>query len=89
MNWTLLYSIDQNVHTGWNAFRLTNQTGYRYVRFRHTTKSRCNLAEIELYGYIISELDFSNVGYFDGSNSKIFTNVIEPRDDRTPVVSKI
>lgn len=50
---TTLYTLDNNMKTGWNKIPVTTDVAaYRYVRLKDPsgTKSRCNLAEITFYG---------------------------------------
>ncbi len=43
--WTLLATIDQTVHAGWNSFMINNNYNlYKHFRFRHTSDSGCKLA---------------------------------------------
>ena len=52
-NFIPLYTLDNNIKTGWNKIPVTTDVAaYRYVRLKDPsgTKSRCNLAEITFYG---------------------------------------
>ena len=46
-----LFTLNENIKTGWNTWS-SNQTLplYRYIRFIGNSTSRCNIAEIQLYG---------------------------------------
>ncbi len=44
--WTKLGSADQSVHSGWNSIMVTDPKVYRYVKFSHTSKSGCSIAEL-------------------------------------------
>jgi hypothetical protein len=52
----------------------------------------CNIAEIELYGIVLSTVtatlstQSADVVYSDGFNTKTFTNALEYRQDKTPIV---
>lgn len=80
--WNDLSLVDQTVHTGWNILQSKDNTPYRYVRFRHNATSRCQLAEIQLYGIILNAAPVSltsqlaDIIYADGFNTKTFTNGI-------------
>lgn len=93
--WQLLGTIDQTVHSGWNILVSKDTTPFRYFRFRHTNESQCNLAEIQLFGIAMSSAPVtisstqSSVYYFDGANTKAFSNAIEFRQDQTPVVQSV
>ena len=43
-SWTTLATLIQTIHTGWNVVQSTDQTPFRYIRFKHNATSRCNLA---------------------------------------------
>lgn len=43
--WTTIATVDQTVHAGWNSFMISNTNIYRYVRFLHSSLSKCNIAE--------------------------------------------
>ena len=88
-------SFDQTVYSGWNNIPAVSSSPFRYFRFRHNTSSNCNLAELEFYGRVYSDSSpnltshFSTVSYYDGFNSVNFTNAVEFRDDRTPIVNEV
>ncbi len=44
--WTTIATVDQTVHAGWNSFMITNTNIFRYIRFLHDSKSKCNIAEL-------------------------------------------
>ena len=46
VNYDVIATIDSTVHTGWNFHPFVLTTYYRYVRFVHTSVSKCQLAEI-------------------------------------------
>ena len=49
------------VHSGWNSWKKTNGSHqYQYVRFRHTTVSGCQLAELKVMGIKYSTLVVNN-----------------------------
>jgi len=49
--WTDIYTVDENVHTGWNYEEWTeNQPKHQYYRFAGTGSQGCHLNEIELWG---------------------------------------
>lgn len=83
------------MHSGWNVIVSKDATPFRYFRFRHTNDSQCNLAEIQLFGIAMSSNAVtinstrSSVTYYDGANSKTFSNVIEFRQDQTPIVQSV
>jgi hypothetical protein len=41
--WVDLASVDSTVHAGWNSIMLDTTAIYRYIKFVHTGKSRCNI----------------------------------------------
>ena len=55
-SWTDFYQIDNSVHTGWNSYLSQDTNTYKYVRFTNTLSSGCNLAEIEIYGYMVQDV---------------------------------
>lgn len=83
------------MHSGWNVLVSKDTSPYRYFRFRHTSDSQCNLAEIQLFGIIMSSSTAtlssttSAVTYYDGANTKAFSNAIEFRSDQTPIVQSV
>lgn len=81
--WTTIATIDQTVHAGWNSFMISNTNIYRYVRFLHSSVSKCNLAELELSGIIMSSVNVpsltsftSDVIFDDGLTTQTFTGAI-------------
>ena len=44
ITYTTIATVDQTVHAGWNSFMISNVNIFRYVRFSHTSQSKCNLA---------------------------------------------
>lgn len=44
--WTNLATVDSTVHSGWNIVPISSKNKYRYVRFAHTSTSKCSLAEL-------------------------------------------
>jgi len=93
--WKNLAIIDQTVHTGWNVFASSDTTPYRYIRFVHNSTSKCNLAEIQLYGIVYSTIAVNltsqpaDVIYNDGLNTKTFANAIVYQQANTPVVTSV
>lgn len=53
-NYFTIATINSTVHAGWNTWKpeLALSTNYRYVRFEHNTTSKCELAELEIIGYL-------------------------------------
>ena len=49
--WNVIGTLDKNVHVGWNSLIPNDDTPYRYIRFAHTSQSKCKIAEFEIYGY--------------------------------------
>lgn len=43
-NWDTLYTVDSNVHSGWNTFIISTTSNYRYFKFSHNQQSHCSLA---------------------------------------------
>jgi hypothetical protein len=93
--WNNLAVIDQTVHTGWNVIKSTDNTPYRYIRFLHNSTSMCNIAEIQLYGILYSNINVNlasqtaNVIYNDGFNAQVLVNAISYQQSSTPVVTSI
>ena len=47
--WSLIFEVDiNNVHSGWNYWEKQSGTTheYRYIRFKHDSTSRCEIAEL-------------------------------------------
>lgn len=94
-NWTNLGTFDQTVHSGWNVIRSSSSSPFRYIRFRHTSQSQCNMAEIQLYGIVLSSQTpslsshASTVTYNDGFNSHSFSNSIQFTSTATPTVQSV
>jgi hypothetical protein len=94
--WTTIATVDQTVHAGWNSFMISDTNIYRYVRFSHTNQSKCNIAELELSGIIMSTVTVSStvsfpsdVKFDDGLTQQTFTGVLEYREDNTPIVTSV
>lgn len=70
------------MHSGWNVIVSKDTTPFRYFRFRHTSESQCNLAEIQLFGIAMSSTPATlsstqaSVTYMDGANTKTFADAI-------------
>jgi hypothetical protein len=69
---------------------------YRYIRFSHNSTSKCQLAEIEIYGILFNNIDQNttdsyqvNLTYVDGLTNKTFVNAVEFRKDKTATVNKV
>lgn len=69
---------------------------YRYVRFQHDTKSKCNIAELELTGTVMSSVTVASIASFtsdvffdDGLNTQTFTGAVEYREDHTPIITSV
>jgi len=69
---------------------------YRYIRFSHNATSKCQLAEIQLYGILFNNIDQNNTDsyqanltYVDGLNNKTFVNAVEFRKDKTSTVNTV
>jgi hypothetical protein len=91
--WTTIATVDQTVHAGWNSFMISNTNIFRYVRFLHDSKSKCNLAEFELSGIVMSTVAVTSVTTFtsdvffdDGLTQQTFTGALDFRQDTTPVI---
>jgi hypothetical protein len=73
--WNRLARVDQTVRSGWNILKSGDTTPYRYIRFSHNSTSACNLAELQLYGILLSNITptltstTTDVLYRDGFNS--------------------
>ena len=85
-SWITIATVDQTVHAGWNSFMITNNNIFRYVRFSHTSKSKCNIAEFELTGIVMSGATVSNVAslpsdivFDDGVNTQTFAGAVDYR----------
>lgn len=59
--WTNLATVDSTVHSGWNIVPISSSNKYRYVRFAHTSVSKCSLAELELEGIVQSDTSLSTL----------------------------
>jgi len=84
------------VHTGWNTLISKSALPYRYIRFSHNATSKCQLAEIELYGILINNVEQNstdsypvNVTYVDGLTNNTFPNTVEFRKDKTATVTSV
>jgi hypothetical protein len=95
-SWTVLGQVDQTVHTGWNTLISKSSLPFRYIRFSHNSTSKCQLAEIQLYGILYSSANLtstdsylSDIVYIDGFNNKTFTNAIEFRKDKTATLVSV
>jgi hypothetical protein len=81
-SWTSLGSPDSSAHSGWNTFEVQLNTSFRYIRMRHNSSSQCSLAEMELYGKVVTSVSVSPsshlaaVTYKDGYNSYSFNNAL-------------
>lgn len=69
---------------------------YRYVRFVHNSTSKCNLAEFELSGIVMSTANVIDVTSFvsdlifdDGLTTQTFANAVDYRKDKTPIVTSV
>lgn len=54
--WSIIFTIDNTVHMGWNYWLNPDPVAvvYRYVRLRHNSTSQCQLAEIAFVGQVFS-----------------------------------
>lgn len=54
INYVTIATINSTVHAGWNIWKPETalSTNYRYVRFEHNSLSKCELAELEIIGYL-------------------------------------
>jgi hypothetical protein len=58
-SYTTIFTLDtSDVHSGWNGWKKTagNTYQYQYVRFKHTSLSGCQLAELKVVGIKYSTL---------------------------------
>lgn len=94
-NWTTLGTFDQTIHSGWNVIMSSSSAAFRYFRYRHTNKSQCNMAEIQLYGILLSSQtptlsgQAATVTYNDGFNTQSFTNALLFTSSATPTVTSV
>lgn len=99
INFSRLFTLDENIKTGWNSWVADNTVlPYRFYRFSTPTsnhQSRCNIAEVKLIGlkyYTKSNnLEMSECDTllnFYGRNY-LFAKNIQYRKDQTPIVSSI
>lgn len=93
-SWNTLATVDQTIHSGWNTLASSLTTPYRYVRFAHNNASKCNIAEIELYGIVYSNSNPSDltsqpsdIVYEDGYNTYTFPSTATYTAARTAVVN--
>jgi hypothetical protein len=93
--WTTLGTFDQTIHSGWNVIRSSSSAPFRYIRYRHTSQSQCNMAEIQLYGIVLSSQtpnlsgQSATVIYNDGFNTKSFNNTLQFTSSATPTVTSV
>lgn len=94
--WTTIATVDQTVHAGWNSFMINDNNTYRYVRFSHDSKSKCNIAELELTGIVMSTVNVASVTSFpsdvyfdDGLTNQTFSAALEYREDHTPIITAV
>ena len=96
--YTPIFTVDQTVHAGWNSYIPDSfTTPYRYVRMKHTSDSKCELAEFEIHGVVVSDETVANIVshtiasaiFDDGHNTFTFANAIEYRQDKTPKVNTV
>ncbi len=60
-NYNVIATIDSTVHSGWNILPFKLTQFYRYVRFSHNQASKCQLAEFEVQGILLSHLTLSSL----------------------------
>jgi hypothetical protein len=84
------------VRTGWNILQFNLNKLYRYVRLSHNQISSCQIAELEFTGILLSNNNpgsltnnFATLVYQDGTNTFTYNNLIEYRQDRTPIVHNL
>jgi hypothetical protein len=94
--WTTIATVDQTVHAGWNSFMISDVNIYRYVRFQHNTNSKCNIAELELTGIVMSSVTVASISSFtsdvffdDGLNTQTFTGAVEYREDHSSIITAV
>lgn len=75
---------------------IANTNIFRYVKFSHTSKSKCNIAEFELTGIIMSSATVSSVSNFpsdiifdDGVNKQTFAGAVEYKEAYTPIITAV
>lgn len=85
-----------DVHSGWNAWKNTNGNSYQYqyIRFRHTSLSGCQLAELKVVG-----IKYSTITVNAGVNkicdvlvktgNKLLSNIVTYSHTATAVVTGI
>ena len=94
-SWVDMVTIDQTVQTGWNTYLSADSTPYRYVRFVHSSTSRCNIAEIEFYGVVQNDLTVTltkqptEIILFDGFNSITSTLDIAYQQNFTAIIESV
>ena len=95
-NYDVVASVDSTVHTGWNIIQTDLTKVYRYFRFAHNQVSACQLAELEFTGILLSNNNPAALGstsaslvYQDGANTFSYSNIVEFRQDRTPIVNTL
>ena len=95
--YTQIGEIDQTVHTGWNSILVETATNYRYIRMSDAGgTSDCKIGEMEIFGVEMSDVTVADITSFttsaevtDGLNTYTLTDVIEYRQDKTPIVSSL
>ena len=97
-NYDSITTVDQTVHAGWNSYMPDSlSTAYRYIRIRHDSTSECKIAEFEVHGVIVNDATVSSISSYtwatttfnDGYNTFDFTDVIEYRQDKTPIIDTV
>ena len=86
-SFTVLATVDQTVHSGWNSIKITTSNNYRFIRLRHTSTSGCKLSEFEVIGVAYNDLTISTIDSFvtdanfnDGFNTYNFNGSINYRN---------
>lgn len=93
--YTQIFAIDTaQVHSGWNVWQKVSSLQYQYVRFKHTSTSACQLAEIKVYGIKYSTLPVTSgvdqsCDIIIAAGNKLLQNALTYSHTATSVVNTI
>ena len=79
----MIGTVSSSVHSGWNIITFSMTSYYRYFRFSSDSVSKCQLAELEFQGVVLSNKNlasltsnFADIVYQDGANTFTYNSKV-------------
>lgn len=93
--WTTAQTLGGEFHSGWNSYKQEPPLYARYVRFSHTSASKCGLSEFSVSGHVLSKTTATTVGDVScpfklksDIVNKTYTNTLTYKAASTPKVTQ-